>query len=128
MYRVRWSRSALTKLADIWSRAEAAERKKITEASAEIDWRLERNPLGEGESREKIAALLLFLLSACFFVSNQTVEPCRFFKSVYIGPRRNELGKPHAALDSFSIGAAWKPCTNAASRFNPSCKRPSSAA
>lgn len=50
---VRWSRSALNEVTDIWTRSDSPGRKAITEAVAEIDRRLGSDPGREGESRER---------------------------------------------------------------------------
>ena len=51
MFRVKWRRTALDELADIWMQADSTERKAITAASQEIDRRLSRDPANQGESR-----------------------------------------------------------------------------
>jgi plasmid stabilization system protein ParE len=51
MFQVEWLQSALDQLADIWARADSAERRAITSASHTIDQRLQRDPVNEGESR-----------------------------------------------------------------------------
>lgn len=46
-----WEESVLDELADIWLRADAPERRRITSAAAEIERRLIGDPKNEGESR-----------------------------------------------------------------------------
>jgi hypothetical protein len=52
MFRVEWLQSALNDLADAWMRGDAARREAINIAVRGIDFRLERNPQAEGESRD----------------------------------------------------------------------------
>lgn len=59
MYTLIWIPSALDDLAEMWLQADAAMRQQITAASGEIDRRLKRNPLDEGESREQERRILL---------------------------------------------------------------------
>ena len=53
MFRVEWLQSALNDLADAWMQGDAAQREAINVAVRGIDFRLERNPQTEGESRDK---------------------------------------------------------------------------
>jgi hypothetical protein len=53
MYVVDWLRTALDELTVLWLQADAAARQSITAASHEIDQRLAKDPLAEGESREE---------------------------------------------------------------------------
>ena len=58
MFRVRWVKSALNELASLWTSADSATRKAITDAANEIDRRLQRNPETEGESRGGMERIL----------------------------------------------------------------------
>jgi len=51
MFRVRWKRSAVNELANLWIRADSVQRQAITTASHLIDQRLQADPYAEGESR-----------------------------------------------------------------------------
>jgi hypothetical protein len=51
MFRVEWIQSALDELARLWTQADAALRQGLSAAGNEIDRRLQRNPVNEGESR-----------------------------------------------------------------------------
>ena len=51
MFRVEWLQSALDELADVWARADSAQRGAITAASHAVEQRLQRDPWNEGESR-----------------------------------------------------------------------------
>lgn len=51
MPEVRWQRSAVNELADVWLHADSAERDEITRATAIVDHRLGNDPHNEGESR-----------------------------------------------------------------------------
>ena len=51
MFRVRWERSALNELADLWTHADSANRQAITEATNTIDRLLQADPSDVGESR-----------------------------------------------------------------------------
>lgn len=46
-----WEESALDELAEIWLRADASERRRVTSAAADIERRLSRDPSDQGESR-----------------------------------------------------------------------------
>ena len=52
MFRLRWHQDAVSNLATFWTDSDSELRRQITEASRELDIRLQRNPLTEGESRE----------------------------------------------------------------------------
>lgn len=52
MFRVEWLQSALNDLADVWIRGDTAQRQATNVAVRAIDFRLERNPLTESESRD----------------------------------------------------------------------------
>jgi hypothetical protein len=51
MFQVRWRPSALKELADLWTNADSAGRRAITEATQIIDRQLPNNPQNQGESR-----------------------------------------------------------------------------
>lgn len=51
MFFVQWLDSALDELAAAWALADSNLRQAITEASHQVDYRLSRDPLTEGESR-----------------------------------------------------------------------------
>ena len=51
MFRVRWQKEALNELATLWMAADSATRQRITEASQQIDERLQADPLADSESR-----------------------------------------------------------------------------
>ena len=53
MFRVRWERSALDELADMWNRADSGLRHLITDAAHAVEQRLRRNGHAEGESRPR---------------------------------------------------------------------------
>lgn len=53
MFRVEWLQPAINELATIWNQADSAYRQAITEASYDVEQRLQTNPHGEGESRTK---------------------------------------------------------------------------
>jgi hypothetical protein len=53
MFRVRWERRALDKLAQIWLDADSSSKEEITIASAAVDQRLRSDPLQDSESRPK---------------------------------------------------------------------------
>lgn len=48
---VRWTQEARTELAEIWLRADSAQRRAITAVTHAIDQRLAIDPENEGESR-----------------------------------------------------------------------------
>lgn len=50
-YRLRWKRSALEELADLWTDADSSDRNEINEAVSSIERELGRAPLQAGESR-----------------------------------------------------------------------------
>jgi hypothetical protein len=50
-YRVDWLQTALDQLTEIWTQADAFLRKAITQAAHQIDQQLEKDPLGQSESR-----------------------------------------------------------------------------
>jgi hypothetical protein len=72
MYRVRWADTALSGLANLWTAAESALRDEITSASAQIDERLRRDPLGSSESRTSGRRILFQLRWPSYFASSQT--------------------------------------------------------
>ncbi len=89
MFRVEWPQSALDELADIWTQADSTERAAVTAASHQIDQRLRRDPLHEGESRSGRRRILFAPpLSAIFQVEadGQTVTVLR----VRLLPRRKQ--------------------------------------
>jgi hypothetical protein len=51
MYRVEWLQFAVDELTRLWTQADSALRQALTAASHQIDQRLERDPLNEGEGR-----------------------------------------------------------------------------
>jgi hypothetical protein len=51
MYDVRWIKSAMAELADVWLRSDSTEHESITAATAEIDVLLKIAPSDVGESR-----------------------------------------------------------------------------
>jgi hypothetical protein len=53
MFRVRWERKALKALAEAWTKADSELRRRITQASSQIDGLLRTNPQNQGESRPK---------------------------------------------------------------------------
>lgn len=59
MYTVVWSNSALNDVARLWTNADSASRSQITTATDEIDARLRRDPLHEGESRSENRRILI---------------------------------------------------------------------
>jgi hypothetical protein len=59
MWIVRWVRSAVDDLADIWIAAEGTDRQAITLATNEIDRRLQADPENAGESRPNGRRILL---------------------------------------------------------------------
>lgn len=59
MFEVRWVRSALEDLAEIWIGADPAGRTAMTAATREIDAQLTTNPDEAGESREPGRRILL---------------------------------------------------------------------
>ncbi len=72
MITVRWKRSALNELANLWTQAKASQRQAITAASHEIDRQLQDDPGGKGESRSQ-ARRILFVppLGITFHVKRQ---------------------------------------------------------
>jgi hypothetical protein len=50
-YRLRWKRSALEELADLWTDADSSDRREINQALSSIEHELARTPLQAGESR-----------------------------------------------------------------------------
>lgn len=55
---VRWTGEARAELADIWLRADSAQRRAITAAAHAIDRRLAINPDDQGESRDAVCRVL----------------------------------------------------------------------
>ena len=53
MFQVRWRPTALKDLAALWTSADAAQRRAITQAAQSIDRQLPNNPQNQGESRTK---------------------------------------------------------------------------
>ena len=53
MFRVRWQKSALDELTDLWMRSSAALRQTITAAQHNLDAKLGTDPLKDSESRDK---------------------------------------------------------------------------
>lgn len=51
MFRVRWKRSAVNELANLWLHADSAQRQAITSASHAIEQQLQADPNAESESR-----------------------------------------------------------------------------
>jgi hypothetical protein len=51
MFRLRWARRAVNRLANYWNQADSTERQAITAASNTIEQWLRRDPLNEGETR-----------------------------------------------------------------------------
>ena len=50
-YRLRWKRSALEELADLWTNSDSSDRREINQAVSSIEDELARDPLQAGESR-----------------------------------------------------------------------------
>jgi len=65
MYIVRWKRSALNRMTELW--LDAADRSAITDAVAEIDRLLANNPLHAGESRSEQDRVLFVPPLGVFF-------------------------------------------------------------
>ena len=65
MYTVRWKRSALARLTELW--IEAADRTSINAAVEEIDRILARNPSETGESRSEDIRVLFCSPLGVFF-------------------------------------------------------------
>lgn len=59
MFRVRWKRSAVNELANLWTQANAVQRQAITGASHRIDQQLQADPYAESESRPGGRRILL---------------------------------------------------------------------
>lgn len=53
MYRVRWEEAALDELTALWTDADSALRRLITDTVAQIDRQLETAPLAQSESRSE---------------------------------------------------------------------------
>ena len=53
MFRIRWKGIAISELADLWNRADSAERNRITRASSRIEYLLRSDPENQGESRHR---------------------------------------------------------------------------
>jgi hypothetical protein len=51
MFQVEWLQAALDELTQLWTQADSTLRSALTAASHEIDQRLKRDPMNEGESR-----------------------------------------------------------------------------
>jgi hypothetical protein len=51
MFSVRWKRSALNDLAELWTDADSEFRNALTKATNEIDTLLRNDPANQGESR-----------------------------------------------------------------------------
>jgi hypothetical protein len=51
MFQVEWLQSALDELARLWIQADSTLRQALTAAAHEVDQRLQRDPVNEGESR-----------------------------------------------------------------------------
>ena len=64
-YTVEWVPSAEQRLAQLW--ISAPDRQAVTDAANEIDFRLERDPLNEGESRSGVRRLLFVPPLAVYF-------------------------------------------------------------
>ena len=52
MFKVRWERSALDELTNLWLQAGSAMRAAITAATHDLDEHLQTDPLRDSESRE----------------------------------------------------------------------------
>ena len=75
MYTVRWKRTALDRLAELW--LEAADRRSVTIAVDEIDRILATDPHNAGESRSEQTRVLFIAPVGVFFDihdSTQVVE------------------------------------------------------
>jgi hypothetical protein len=73
MFTVRWKRSALNELADLWVKADSAVRQSITAASQGIDQQLKDDPENQGESRSgDLRIFFLAPLGITYEVDNQT--------------------------------------------------------
>ena len=51
MFSVDWSEESLQELAALWLLVESEARASVSSACDDVDHRLQRDPLGEGESR-----------------------------------------------------------------------------
>ena len=72
MYMVQWMEEALADLARLWIDADSNLRKLISVATNEIDRRLRKHPLDEGESRDGADRIFLWPpLGVTFEVSEQ---------------------------------------------------------
>jgi hypothetical protein len=65
MYLVRWKKSALDRLAELW--LEADDRNKVTLAVEEIDRTLARSPSSAGESRSETTRVYFVQPVGVFF-------------------------------------------------------------
>jgi hypothetical protein len=63
MYVVRWKRTALNRLTELW--LESSDRDAMTEAVSEIDRKLASNPNEAGESRSESIRILYRSAAGC---------------------------------------------------------------
>ena len=67
MFRVAWTRAALTELATIWVGSNSHARRAVSVATAEIDRQLSSSPFEVGESREGADRVLFESPLAIYF-------------------------------------------------------------
>jgi hypothetical protein len=67
MYRVRWERSALDELAEVWMEADSTFREAITAATHAIDQELRSDPYGASESRSEGRRILFLTPLGLYF-------------------------------------------------------------
>jgi hypothetical protein len=76
-YTVEWLPSMLSDLADLWNHA--PDRAALTAAANEIDTRLARDPLSQGESREGATRILFVEPLAVLYEVDPTRRHVRVF-------------------------------------------------
>ena len=79
MFTVRWSKTALDSLAELW--LEAEDRTLVTAAVAEIDRTLARDPLTAGESRSEEIRVLFVPPLGVFFEIDDSLDTVRVLRT-----------------------------------------------
>jgi hypothetical protein len=89
MFTVRWVRSALNDLADIWNQADSGDRDAISSAANRIDKSLTTRPSEQGESRAQGRRVLIELPLVVVF---EIVEQDRFVRVLQVRRPTRRLG------------------------------------
>jgi hypothetical protein len=80
VFSVRWVRSALDGLANVWLEADSAERRAITAATLEFDSRLQLEPQSEGESRPHHRRIMFVAPLGIIFEINESEHLVRVLR------------------------------------------------